>query len=85
MNGQEDRKLLLLVDDDPENIRVVHSILKDKYEIRVAMNGAKALALAKVEPVPDLILLDVMMPDIDGYEVCRQLMVFDRGDPLIKQ
>src|SRR6516165_3143065 len=68
-----EKKVLLLVDDDAENIQVVHSILKDTYKIRVAMNGAKALDLAQVEPAPDLILLDVMMPGMDGYEVCRRL------------
>jgi len=52
-----EKKVLLLVDDDAENIQVVHSILKDTYEIRVALNGPKAIDLAKVEPVPDLILL----------------------------
>jgi phosphoserine phosphatase RsbU/P len=66
----EEKKLLLLVDDDPANIHVVHSILKDDYKIRVATNGAKALDLAKTEPLPDLILLDVMMPEMDGYQVC---------------
>jgi phosphoserine phosphatase RsbU/P len=74
-----EKKLLLLVDDDSENIQVVHSILKDRYKIRVAMNGAKALDLAKVEPAPDLILLDVMMPDMDGYEVCRQLKADEKA------
>jgi len=68
-----EKKVLLVVDDDAENIQVVHSILKDTYKIRVAMNGAKALDLAQVEPAPDLILLDVMMPDMDGYEVCSRL------------
>jgi serine phosphatase RsbU (regulator of sigma subunit) len=68
-----EKRLLLLVDDDADNVQAVHAILKDGYKIRVAMNGAKALDLAKVEPVPDLILLDVMMPDMDGYEVCRRL------------
>src|SRR3974390_3046295 len=68
-----DKRLLLLVDDDSENIQVVHSILKDRYKIRVATNGAKALDLAKAEPQPDLILLDVMMPQMDGYSVCNFL------------
>ena len=44
---------------------MVHSILRDRYKIRVATNGAKALELAKVEPLPDVILLDVMMPQMD--------------------
>ena len=73
MTNNGERRLLLLVDDDAENIQVVHSILKDQYKIRVATNGPKALELAKVEPLPDLILLDVMMPQMDGYEVCSHL------------
>jgi len=74
----DDKKLLLLVDDDSENIRVVHSILKDKYKIRVATDGAKALELAKADPLPDLILLDVMMPQMDGYEACGCLKADQR-------
>jgi phosphoserine phosphatase RsbU/P len=70
MSDTGDKRLLLLVDDDSENIQAVHSILKDWYKIRVAMNGPKALELAKVEPQPDLILLDVMMPHMNGYEIC---------------
>jgi phosphoserine phosphatase RsbU/P len=73
MAKTEGKKLLLLVDDDPANIQMVHSILKDEYKIRVATSGAKALELMKVEPAPDLILLDVMMPEMDGYQVCGQL------------
>jgi sigma-B regulation protein RsbU (phosphoserine phosphatase) len=71
-NG-EDKRILLLVDDEPSNIQVVNSILKDAYKIRIATNGAKALDLVKVAPPPDLILLDVMMPGMDGYEVCTHL------------
>lgn len=67
------KRVLLLVDDDAENIQVVHSMLKDDYKIRVAKSGAKALELASVEPLPDLILLDVIMPEIDGYEACSRL------------
>src|SRR3974390_20578 len=78
MTSAAEKKILLLVDDDSENIQVVHSILKDRYKIRVAMNGPKALELAKVEPLPDLILLDVMMPDMDGYEVCDRLKADQR-------
>ena len=77
MKGITDKKLVLLVDDTPANIQVVHNILKDSYTTRVATNGAKALDLAKASPQPDLILLDVMMPDLDGYEVCSRL----KSDP----
>jgi phosphoserine phosphatase RsbU/P len=68
-----EKRVLLLVDDDPENIQIVHTILKDNYKIRVAKNGARALELARVEPLPDLILLDVIMPEMDGYEACSRL------------
>jgi phosphoserine phosphatase RsbU/P len=73
MSEREDRKTLLLVDDAPANIQVANSILKDDYRVRVATSGAKALELVRVKPMPDLILLDVEMPEIDGYEVCRRL------------
>ncbi len=73
MPSGEDKKLLLIVDDAPANIQVAQSILKDEYKIRVATSGAKALELVKGDPAPDLVLLDVMMPEMDGYEVCRRL------------
>jgi serine phosphatase RsbU (regulator of sigma subunit) len=69
----EEKKIVLLVDDAPANIQVVNSILKDAYRIRVATNGAKALDLARATPAPDLILLDIVMPEMDGYEVCSRL------------
>ena len=72
MNDDE-QKVILLVDDTPINIQMAQAILKDFYRIRVATNGLKALALAGSEPAPDLILLDVNMPDMDGFEVCTQL------------
>ena len=67
------RKLVLVVDDATANLQVVHSMLKDDFKIRVATSGAKALALVKDKPQPDLILLDVTMPEMDGYEVCTSL------------
>jgi len=81
MKGIINKKLVLLVDDTPANIQVVHNILKDSYTIRIATNGAKALDLAKASPQPDLILLDVMMPDVDGYEVCSRL----KSDPSTRE
>src|SRR5450631_3910207 len=68
-----EQKTVLLVDDEPANIQIVNSILKDTYKIRIATNGAKALELASQAPAPDLVLLDVMMPGMDGYEVCTRL------------
>src|SRR5215469_9434290 len=73
MHRIADKNILLLVDDDPENIEIVNSILGDRYEIRVAKNGVKALELANTEPTPGLILLDVIMPHMDGYEACKHL------------
>ena len=64
---------VLIVDDTPENIQVLMETLKDQYTIVAAINGEKALKMAMAEPKPDLILLDVMMPGMDGYEVCRRL------------
>ena len=68
-----DRKLVLIVDDTPTNIAVVSGLLKDSFQTKVATNGEKALAIATGAEKPDLILLDVMMPGMDGYEVCRRL------------
>ena len=67
------RKTLLVVDDAPANIQVVQSILKDEYRIRVATSGEKALELAQTQPLPDMVLLDVIMPGLDGYQVCERL------------
>ena len=67
------QKLILIVDDTPTNIGVISCALKDSYKTKVATSGAKALAIAAEEEKPDLILLDVMMPEMDGYEVCSRL------------
>ena len=67
------QKLVLIVDDTPTNVSVVSGVLKDSYRTKVATNGEKALAIATAAEKPDLILLDVMMPGMDGYEVCRRL------------
>ena len=65
--------LILVVDDNPDNIQFLGNLLMtQKYEIGVALNGSDALTFIE-ERLPDLILLDIMMPNMDGYEVCRQL------------
>jgi phosphoserine phosphatase RsbU/P len=69
----DEKKTVLVVDDAPANIQIVNSILKDTYKIKIATNGAKALELVQASPAPDLILLDVVMPEMDGYEVCTKL------------
>jgi serine phosphatase RsbU (regulator of sigma subunit) len=71
------QKLILIVDDTPTNIGVISGALKDSYKTKIATNGEKALTLASAEEKPDLILLDVVMPGMDGYEVCSRL----KSDP----
>ena len=67
------QKTILIVDDTPINIGAISGALKDLYKTKVATNGEKALAIASGDEKPDLILLDIMMPVMDGYEVCRRL------------
>ena len=69
----ERKPTILVVDDTPDNITLLCELLGDHYKSKVATNGHKALQIAMSDPPPDLILLDIMMPGIDGYEVCRQL------------
>jgi phosphoserine phosphatase RsbU/P len=80
-----EQNLILVVDDTPLNISVITGALKDTYRTKVATSGAKALAIAAADEKPDLILLDVMMPEMDGYEVCRRLKddPMTRGIPVI--
>jgi len=68
---------ILVVDDTPDNITLLCSLLGDTYRNKIATSGEKALKIARAAPHPDLILLDIMMPEMDGYEVCRQL----KADP----
>jgi phosphoserine phosphatase RsbU/P len=77
----DSQKLILVVDDTPLNIGVISGALKDTYKTKVATNGEKALALASAEDKPDLILLDIMMPGMDGYEVCARL----KADPATRE
>lgn len=77
MSASAEKPTILVVDDTPDNITLLTSLLGDLYKNKVATNGFKALKIAQTPPHPDLILLDIMMPEIDGYEVCRQL----KADP----
>ncbi len=73
------REKILLVDDNPTNIAILEEILEEDYQVAIAMCGEEALAAAP-DFRPDMILLDVMMPGIDGYETCRQI----RANPTLK-
>jgi CheY-like chemotaxis protein len=68
-----EKATILVVDDTPDNLSLMHSLLKNDYQVKIASSGAKALKIALSDSPPALILLDIMMPDMDGYEVCRQL------------
>ncbi len=67
------RSTVLAVDDTPENLDLMSGLLQDRYRVKVAINGEKALQIARSDDPPDLILLDIMMPGLSGYEVCAQL------------
>ena len=68
-----DRPTVLVVDDTPDNLALISTLLKDTYHVKVAVSGEKALRIATGPRPPDLILLDIMMPQMDGYEVCKRL------------
>ncbi|MEJ2611784.1 MAG: two-component system response regulator [Candidatus Thiodiazotropha sp.] len=79
MNSEKPK--ILIVDDEKFYIDVLMDLLKDNYKIIVAIDGDQALRRAASQPPPDLILLDILMPEMDGYEVCRQL----KKNPLTQQ
>lgn len=72
-NLVQNRGSILIIDDSPMNLKVVGKSLKDKYRVRLATNGKDGLAIAFSDSPPDLILLDIMMNDMNGYEVCKKL------------
>jgi two-component system, OmpR family, alkaline phosphatase synthesis response regulator PhoP len=81
---QNDQTKILLVDDDPDILEFLeYNLKKEGYKILLAKNGKEAIAIARDE-IPQLVILDIMMPDLDGIETCRQLRSFsDTGNILI--
>ena len=73
VKGESRRATVLAVDDVPDNLTILMDILGEDYQIKVANSGARALKIIESGKIPDLILLDVMMPDMDGFEVCRRI------------
>jgi diguanylate cyclase (GGDEF)-like protein len=69
-----ERPRILVVDDQPSNIQTLYQVLKGDYDVAMATDGSQAIELCQRRP-PDLVLLDVVMPGIDGFEVCRRLKV----------
>lgn len=80
-----DRPTILVVDDTPDNLTLISSLLKDAYRVKVANSGAKALKFVQGDNKPDLILLDIMMPGLSGYDVIKELKAHaeTRGIPVI--
>jgi signal transduction histidine kinase len=74
----DSKSKILIVDDVPINIRMLHETLKDLYTLTAASSGEKALKFLEKDMLPDLILLDIMMPEMDGYEVCRKIKQNER-------
>jgi class 3 adenylate cyclase/CheY-like chemotaxis protein len=70
------RPVILVVDDTPQNLSIMCDVLENDYTVKLANSGARALKIAAATP-PDLILLDIVMPEMDGYEVCQRL----KADP----
>lgn len=85
MEAVEARQTVLVVDDTPENLSLISQLLRGDYKVKLAPSGLHALQIAEARPPPDLILLDIMMPDMDGYEVMRRLQAnpATRGLPVI--
>lgn len=73
MDSDKAMQSILIVDDEPANINLLNEVLKTDYKVMVARDGKKAVIIAQSSQPPDLILLDIMMPEIDGYEVLRRL------------
>jgi CheY-like chemotaxis protein len=73
MADKTNKKIILLVDDTFDNIDLLSNILSPYYKVKAATHGEKALKIARTEPQPDIILLDIMMPGMSGYDVCEIL------------
>lgn len=82
--SQEKQQTVLVIDDTPANLSLLNQLLRPHYRVRLASSGARGLELAAMQP-PDLVLLDIMMPEMDGYEVCRRLKAssLSAGIPVI--
>ncbi len=70
---EPERATILVVDDTPDNLQLVAGLFRDRFKVKIAHNGEKALSICQSDAPPDLILLDVMMPGMDGFEVARRL------------
>ena len=78
MESKPPKARILIVDDEPGNIAILREILKSRYTVLVATTGQNAVSLAASNPAPDLILLDIKMPKMDGYDVLKTLKTSPR-------
>jgi len=76
MSAMPERPTVLVVDDTPDNLQLMSGLLKDEYRVKVANSGERALKIVISDDPPDIVLLDIMMPEMDGYEVCRRIKAF---------
>ena len=74
-NTEEEPKkpIVLIVDDSPANVQILALMFRNLYQVKIATSGAKCIEIANTTPKPNLILLDIMMPKMSGYEVCQKL------------
>jgi len=72
-NKEPQRATILIVDDTPDNLMLLSGLLKEEYRVRLAQSGAKALEICTSDDPPDLVLLDIMMPEMDGFEVAKRM------------
>lgn len=79
---EPERPSILLVDDTADNLLLLSELLKDEYRVRLARGGVRALEICSSEEPPDLVLLDVMMPDMDGFEVARRMRAHPQSEAI---
>ncbi|WP_348946054.1 response regulator [Chitinibacter sp. FCG-7] len=73
MSNTLERQTILIVDDTPDVLSLLTALLKDNYKTQIATNGVNALEILTKPPYPDLILMDVLMPEMGGYETCQRI------------
>jgi len=78
-----DKHRILIVDDSPSELRILMELLKNKYAVVVSTSGEQAIAMVKSDPAIELVLLDVMMPNMNGYETCRQILEYAPKLPVL--
>ena len=77
-----DKHTILVVDDTPDNLTLMNGLLRDLYKVKVAPSGLKALQILASGPPPDLILLDIMMPEMDGFDVLKVMRCYSWLDEI---